>query len=76
MITTQMMVFIIAGFCGIKTPKDLNDDIKADCFDYMNNCIVVYNKETTEEVVNQCKENWATKEVELRKELKKKRNYK
>jgi CO dehydrogenase/acetyl-CoA synthase delta subunit len=73
MVKTVTIVFIIRAFCGINSPKDLNNDIKADCFDYMNNCITVYNKETTEEVIDSCKENWATKEVELRRELNKKR---
>lgn len=76
MISTTAIAFIISAFCGIKTTKDLDNPIKADCFDFMNNCVVVYNGETTEELMNQCKETWAKRENELRKELKEKRNYK
>lgn len=76
MLSVKAIVFIIAGFCNVKVPNDLRDNIKADCVDYMNNCIVVYNKETTEEIVNQCKENWANKELQLRRQLKEKREYK
>lgn len=74
MISLKVIVFVIANFCEIKSNKDLDNLIKSDCLDHMVNCVVIYNNETTELMVDECKESWAKREVDIRKELKRKRD--
>ncbi len=68
MISVITLTFILKAFCGISTIKQYDTDkLKGDCFDYMLNCTIIYNKETTEELVSQCKEQWANKEIKYKR---------
>lgn len=70
MISETTLVFILKAFCQLHTMADFEHPIKGQCIEYMINCTVPYNSQTTEQLVDKCKEAWAEKEVQLKKELK------
>ena len=57
-ITGDMLVFIIASFCGFKDPK-ISREQKESCMEYMVNCTIVKDGYSTDETVNECKTKWA-----------------
>lgn len=61
MITESMIVFIIANFCAFKDPK-ITKTQKLECSDYMANCVIKDNGQTTNFIMNKCKDMWAERE--------------
>lgn len=69
-ITADMLVFIISAFCGFKDPK-ISRDQKEDCAEMMVNCAIIHDGYSTNQVVDQCKEQWA--EIERRRRVQNRR---
>jgi hypothetical protein len=58
MITLATLTFIISNFCGLKDPK-ISEAAKLDCMDFMINCSIRdASGQTTNKVVDQCRENY------------------
>lgn len=54
--SSQVLVILVTSFCHLNTIKDLDNDAKASCANYMINCTI--NKsgysEITEKAFNSC----------------------
>lgn len=57
MITPDMIAFIIASFCQFNSGT-ITKTAKLACAEYIVNCSVPHGKETTNKLLNECREQW------------------
>lgn len=57
MMSIATLTFVIGAFCGINDPK-LTKGYKLDCMEYMVNCAIVKDGQTSKKLVDKCRENW------------------
>ena len=55
--TPDMLVFVIAAFCGFSDPRITKTE-KLACAEFMTNCSVLQDGRTTNKQNDQCKEEW------------------
>lgn len=59
--TETLLLLTISLFCGIKDSK-IPEDKKIDCLEYMTNCSVGKAGKIKQEVVEECKVNYANQD--------------
>lgn len=61
-ITADMLVFIIASFCGFKDPN-ISKANKLQCAEMLTNCMVIQDGYSTSKQVAACEEKYANGEL-------------
>lgn len=60
MITISMLPFIISSFCHFSSPG-ISKETKIVCMEFMVNCAIVKDGQTSSKLVDACKEKWSKK---------------